>query len=311
MSRPIWTGMLSFGLLNVPIRLMPAERKNELRFHLIDRRDQAPVQYRRVNSETGAEVPWQDVVKAYEYRKGRFVTIDEEDLRGAASERRELVEIDRFVPVDAVPLAYFEKPYVLVPDRKAEKGYVLLRETLRQTKQLGLGRVVIRTREYLAAVLPQGEALLLILLRYPEELVDWQEYALPDRPLDDYRVTPRELEMARELVEAMEGDWRPEEYRNEFRERLSAAIEQRLQQQGKVAQLEQEGPPPEAATNVVDFMALLRQSLEKQRSTPASGLPAERRPPRRKAHRSSSATRKAEAGSRPAEPKSAKKDRAS
>ncbi|MEI7037571.1 Ku protein [Fulvimonas yonginensis] len=272
MARPIWTGTLSFGLLNVPIRLMTAERKVDLHFRMLDQRNNQPVRYERVNAESGEEVPWKDIVKAYEYSKGNYVVLDESDIRKAAPETHETVEIDTFIDADALTPAYYEKPYYLVPGKKAEKGYVLLRETLKRTGKIGIARVVIRTREYLCAVMPQGEALMLILLRFPQELVDASEYALPDKDMAEYRISDRELEMAGELIESMAGKWQPEHYRDEFRERLTAVIEQRLKSKGITTRLEEEEPAhANATTNVVDFMALLKKSIESKQRTPARG----------------------------------------
>jgi len=272
MARPIWTGTLSFGLLNVPIRLMTAERRVDLHFRMLDQRNNQPVRYERVNAESGEEVPWKDIVKAYEYSKGNYVVLEESDIRSAAAEAHETVEIDTFIDAGQLTPAYFEKPYFLVPGKKAEKGYVLLRETLKRTGKIGIARVVIRTREYLCAVMPQDEALMLILLRFPQELVSEEEYALPDKAVSEYRISDRELEMAGELIESMSGEFQPENYRDEFRDRLTAVIEQRLKSKGVTTSLEEEEPAhANATTNVVDFMALLKKSIEGKQRTPAKG----------------------------------------
>ncbi len=146
MARPIWTGTLSFGLLNVPVSVMPAERRVDLHFRMLDSRSNTPIRYERVNADTGEEVPWKDIVKAYEYKKGSYVVLRPEDLKSAAAEGREAVEVEAFVDAAAVGPEYFEKPYVLVPGKKAEKGYVLLRETLRRTGKIGIAPVGIPTR---------------------------------------------------------------------------------------------------------------------------------------------------------------------
>ena len=272
MARPIWTGTLSFGLLNVPIRLMTAERRVDLHFRMLDQRNNQPVRYERVNAESGEEVPWKDIVKAYEYSKGNYVVLEESDIRNAAAEAHETVEIDTFIDAGQLTPAYFEKPYFLVPGKKAEKGYVLLRETLKRTGKIGIARVVIRTREYLCAVMPQDDALMLILLRFPQELVSAEEYALPDKPVAEYRISDRELEMAGELIESMAGKFKPENYRDEFRDRLTAVIEQRLKSKGITTALEEEEPAhANATTNVVDFMSLLKKSIENKQRTPARG----------------------------------------
>jgi len=270
MARPIWTGTLSFGLLNVPVSLMPGERRTDLHFRMLDSRDRKPVRYERVNAETGEEVPWKDVVKAYEYDKGSYVVLEEEDIKAAAPESHETVEVETFVDAAGIDPRYYEKPYVLVPAKKAEKGYVLLRETLRGSNRVGIAKVVIRTREYLAAVLPQGDALVLMLLRYPQELVDPADYPLPAGKPSDYRVTAKELQMAEQLIDSMSGHWTPDDYRDEFRERLHAIIRKRVKSKGGTAKIEDEPETAEeAATNVVDFMSLLRQSLDAKKRTPA------------------------------------------
>ncbi len=271
MPRPIWTGTLSFGLLNVPIQLMSGERRTDLSFRMLDSRNNKPVRYERVNSDTGEEVPWKDIVKAYEYDKGSYVVLDEADIKAAAPESHEAVEIEAFVDAGSITPSYYEKPYILVPGKKAEKGYVLLRETLVRTGKVGIARVVIRTREYLAAVMPQGDALVMILLRYPQELVDASDFNLPSKSAADYRVSAKELEMAQSLIESMSGEWKPGDYRDEFRARLHKVIEKRLKQKGVVSAPDEDDSkmPEDAATNVVDFMALLQQSISSKKRTPA------------------------------------------
>lgn len=266
MARPIWNGTLSFGLLNIPIQLMPGERRVDIHFRMMDARNKAPVRYERVNAETGEEVPWKEIVKAYEYAKGSYVVLEPADIAEAASEHREVIEIEAFVDRDSIAPAYFEKPYVLVPGKKAEKGYVLLREVLRKTKKVGIGRVVIRTREYLAMVIPQDEALMLILLRFPQELIDIGEYRIPEGSAAKWKISAREMEMATSLLESMAGEWKPDDYKDEFRERLTAVIRKRLKTRGATTRVAEEEEPVahDATTNVVDFMALLKKSLEKK-----------------------------------------------
>jgi DNA end-binding protein Ku len=264
MARALWSGSISFGLINIPVQLMPGERRTDLRFHLMDVRNKARVRYERINAETGEEVPWKDIVKAFEFRKGDYVVLEKEDLRAAAPQSSESVDLERFVPLDAVPVEYFERPYYLVPPKKAEKSYVLLRETLRDLKKAGLARVVIRTREYLALLLPRGAALMLLLLRYPQELIPDADYSFPGS-LSSYRLGKRELEMARQLVRSMEGPWKPAEYRDEFRARLHKVIEERMKQKG--ARIEK-SPAPEAGEpsgKVIDLMSLLKKSLENKK----------------------------------------------
>lgn len=295
MARPIWSGTLSFGLLNIPVSLMPGERRTDLHFRMLDARNNAAVKYERVNAQTGEEVPWKEIVKAYEYEKGNYVVLEPEDIKSAASSTgKEAVEIETFVDASAVPPQYFERPYVLVPGKKAEKGYVLLRETLRSTGKIGIGRVVMRTRQYLCAVMPQGDALVLELLRFEEELIDASEYKLPTGKAAGYRVSEKELEMARQLIESMAGEWSPGDFHDEFRERLTAVIEERLKSKGLVTNVERKESSEEtAATNVVDFMSLLQKSLASNKRTPAKAA-GEKPAPRK------SVAKKAPAKSAPA-----------
>jgi len=297
-ARPIWNGILSFGLLNVPVSLMSGERRVDLSFRMLDARDNTPIRYERVNAETGEEVPWKDIVKAYEYDKGSYVVLEPEDIKSAAPQSHESIDIDTFVERAEISPQYFEKPYVLVPGKKAEKGYVLLRETLKRTDRVGIAKVVIRTREYLCAVMPKDDALLLIILRWPQELVDVDDYVIPSGKAEAYRVTERELAMAEQLIESMSGKWAPREYKDEFRERLSKVIDQRLRSKGKVAKKDvAEAEHEDAATNVVDFMSLLEKSLASNKRTPAAKkAPAKKAAGKKAAAKKPAAVRKRKAG---------------
>ncbi len=270
MARPIWTGTLSFGLLNVPVSLMSGERKVDLQFRMLDSRDKKPIRFERVNADTGEEVPWKDIVKAYEYDKGSYVVLEESDIKSAAPESHETVEVESFVDAGQIDPRYYEKPYLLVPGKKAEKGYVLLRETLRSTGKVGIARVVVRTREYLCAVMPHDDALVLMILRYPQELVDPEDYKLPTGSVADYRISSKETAMAEQLIESMAGEWKPDEYHDEFRERLQTLLTKRIKSKGGTTTVEDEPAPREdATTNVVDFMSLLQKSLDAKKRTPA------------------------------------------
>lgn len=283
MARPIWTGTLSFGLLNIPVSLMSGERRVDLSFRMLDSRDRRPIRFERVNADTGEEVPWKDIVKAFEYDKGSYVVVEKEDIASAAPQAHESVEVEAFVDRDEIGIRFYEKPYILVPGKKAEKGYVLLRETLKSTGKVGVARVVIRTRQYLCAVVPEDDALVLMMLRYPQELVEPDDYRLPTGKPADYRIAPKELEMARDLITSMATPWTPEDYHDEFRARLEAIIKKRIKAKGATTRLvEPEADAPgDATTNVVDFMALLQKSLESNRRTPAGKKTAPRKTARK------------------------------
>lgn len=270
MARPIWTGSLSFGLLNIPVSLMAGERKTDLSFRMLDSRDKKPIKFERVNADTGEEVPWKDIIKAFEYDKGSYVVVEKEDIQAAAPESHESVDVEAFVDADSIGTRFYEKPYILVPGKKSEKGYVLFRETLKATHKVGIARVVIRTREYMCAVMPEGDALILMLLRYPQELVEPSDYKIPEGKTADYRISPKEMEMAKQLIDSMAADWKPDEYHDEFRARLSDILKQRIKSKGATTRLEEAPLREDATTNVVDFMSLLEQSLRSKKRTPAT-----------------------------------------
>lgn len=270
MARPIWSGTLSFGLLNIPVSLMAGERRTDIHFRMLDARNNKPVRYERVNAETGEEVPWKDIVKAFEYDKNSYVVLEPEDIKSAAPESHDAIEVEGFVDAEAIGPQYFEKPYVLVPAKKAEKGYVLLREALKATGRIGIARVVIRTRESLCAVLPRENALMLVMMRFPQELVDVSEYAIPDGAQGDYRISAKELEFSKQLIDSMSAEFTPGDYRDEFRERLQQVIRERMESEGVVHHADEAPEAGESATtNVVDFMSLLQQSIAKNTRTPA------------------------------------------
>lgn len=264
MANAIWKGNISFGLLNVPVTLFSAENKTDIHFRQIDSRDCSRVRYERINEETGEEVPWDKIVKGYEYDKGNYAVVDVEELKKLMPEATQSVDLETFVPMDQVDLMYFDKPYYLVPLKKYEKGYVLLRESLKATNTVGIAKVVIRTRGYLAAVLPHDNALILNLIRYPEELRSESEFAIPSGEVSEYRISDKELKMSQQLIESMTDQWQPESFHNEYREKMMAYLEE------KIAALEERKPKKKtkaeagekvSATNVVDMMDVLKKSI--------------------------------------------------
>lgn len=308
MARPVWSGTLSFGLLNIPVSLMSGERRTDIHFRMLDSRNNSPIRYERVNAETGDDVPWKDIVKAFEYDKGSYVVLEPEDIKSAAPESHDAIEVEAFVDVASIGPQYFEKPYVLVPAKKAEKGYVLLREALASTGRIGIARVVIRTRESLCAVMPQGSALLLLMMRYPQELVDITEYNIPEGSRSEYRVSDKELEFSEQLIQTMSGEWAPDEYKDEFRDRLQRVIEERMKAHGVVKRDEDQPAVAEnAATNVVDFMTLLQQSIDKNKRTPAKKVPVEVNAGPGKAPKKAAAKKTVKKTVKPAAKKAAKK----
>jgi DNA end-binding protein Ku len=264
MARPVWNGVISFGLLNVPVQLYTASHSVDMHFRMLDGRTRKPIRYERVNAETGEEVPWKQVVKAYEYSKGNYVVVKEDELRKIAPEATESVDIESFVDQASIDPMYFEKPYYLVPPKKSEKGYVLLREALKRTGKVGIARVVIRTRQYLAMMFPHEDALVLNLLRFPQEIVAAKEFHFPSGALAKYRITAAELKMAEDLLKSMSGDWKPAQYKDEFRDKLRKLLQKRVDKAHgtlSISEKDTEETGDAKSTNVVDFMALLKKSL--------------------------------------------------
>jgi DNA end-binding protein Ku len=272
-ARPVWNGVISFGLLNIPVRLFTATHDVDVHFRMIDARNRKPIRYERVNAQTGHEVPWKDVVKAYEYKKGNYVVVDEKDLRKLVPEATESVDIETFVDRAAIDPMFFEKPYYLVPNKKSEKGYVLLRESLRRTGKVAIARVVIRTRQYLAMMFPKENALVLNLLRFPQEITAEKEFDFPAGALSKYRITPAEMRMADDLLKSMTGVWKPTQYKDEFREKLHKLLRTRVDKEEGTLKVPEESADEatESGTNVVDFVALLKKSLANGRKPPARG----------------------------------------
>lgn len=264
MARPVWKGHISFGLINIPVTLYSAEQRSDMHFRMLDSRNMAKVRYERVNEETGEEVPWNEIVKGFEYDDNNYVVLDDDDFKKVAVEATQTVDLEGFVDAKAIDYVYFDKPYYLVPGKKAEKGYVLLRETLRRTSKVGVAKVVIRTRQHLAALLAEGDALVLNLLRYHQELRSLDEYKLPGRDLKDYKLATREIDMAEQLVESMTVDWEPQQYHDEYRDALMKWIEQKARagKKGAVVETETEEPAESGGAEIIDLMELLKKSVK-------------------------------------------------
>lgn len=263
MPRIIWKGAISFGLVNIPVVLKAAARDNALDFDWLDERDMAPVGYQRVNKRTGKTVDKDHIVKGYQYEKGEYVLLSPEDFRQANVEATQTVDIVSFVEADRIPPYYFETPYYLEPDKRGDKGYALLRETLRRTGRAALALVVIHNRQHLAAVLVVDQALVLNTMRWAEEVLPMDDLRLPSGGTKNAGVSPREIEMASKLVEDMQEDWSPEAYRDTYRDDLLKRIDEKVSA-GKTHVL----TPADAgdtgtrkSAEVIDMMALLKQSI--------------------------------------------------
>lgn len=254
--RAIWKGSISFGLVNIPIALYPATRREDLKFRLLRASDLSPVNYKRVAEKDGKEVPWGEIVKGYEYEKGKFVVLSEKDFQRVDLEATQTVDIKDFVEVEEIDPMYFYKPYYLEPQKGGDKAYALLRETLERTKKVGIAKVVIKTREYLAGVKPLKHALVLELMHFAEELSDAEKLNVPKKSAEPGK---RELDMAKALVETMSSEWNPTKYKDEYRDALLEVIEEKVEAGGK--EIEEKPKPKKPSTKVIDLVSVLQESL--------------------------------------------------
>jgi DNA end-binding protein Ku len=264
MSRPVWKGAIAFGLVQVPVELHSATIRDGVDFSMLDRRDLAPVGYKRYNKRSGVDVPWDDIVKGYEYEEDRYVVLSDEDFRLANVTATQTVEIFGFAEAASIPDYYFESPYVLIPAKRGEKAYALLREALRRTGRVGLATLVIRNRQDVCVVQPEGDHLMVLVLRYRAELKGLDAFPIAE-PADGRGYTQRELDMAERLVRDMEEAFEPEKYTDRYRDDLMQRIEAKI----AAGETEVVTPPGEDAeapaaggSNVVDLMTLLKRSLE-------------------------------------------------
>lgn len=266
MARPIWKGYITFGLVNIPVILYSAEKKFDIQFKLIDSRDKARIRYMRINEHTGEEVPWEDVAKGYEYDEKNYLVLKKSDIKAISGEHSKTIDIVTFVNKNSINTMDFEKPYYLVPDKKGEKAYVLLREILKDTKKVGISKVIIHTREYLAALMPYENALVLNLLRYHQELKKVSDFEFPSNNIKTYKISAKEIEMAKQLVNGMTTKWDPKDYRDVFRETLAKWIEAKLQHK-RIATKKTKSHSKNG--NVIDFVDLLKKSLQKKKQKAA------------------------------------------
>ena len=253
--RAIWKGSISFGLVNIPIALYPATRREELKFRLLREKDLSPVNYKRVAEKDGKEVPWDQIVKGYEYEKGKFIVLKDEDFQRVDLEATQTVDIQDFVEVEEIDPIYFYKPYYLEPQKGGDKAYTLLREVLKDTNKVGIAKVVIKTRQYLAGVKAKDQTLVLELMHFASELADAGKLHVPKK----LEVGKREMDMAKALVNSMSAKWDPEKYKDDYREALMDVIEEKVESGGK--EVEEKPKPKKAPSKVIDLVAVLQQSL--------------------------------------------------
>jgi DNA end-binding protein Ku len=271
MPRIIWKGAISFGLVNVPVALYPAAQDIGIDFDWLDRRSMDPVGYKRINKRTGKEIEGDDIVKGVKQQDGDYVVLSDEEIKAAYPVSTQTIEIETFVQADEIPFTYLERPYYVAPLGKAEKVYALLRDAMASARVVGVARVVMHTKERLAALIPDGDALLLNTIRWAEEIRPREEIAFPPAGKGAARPKEGEMKMALQLIRDMTGKWKPGDYADKFTAAIHALAAQRLKagKTEKVTSLEGAAP---AASNVVDLTELLKKSLSSRK--PGAGAAA-------------------------------------
>ena len=255
MARSMWKGSIAFGLVNIPVELYSATRDHRPKFRMLHAKDEAPVKYERVCQREGKPVAWEDLVKGYEFAKGQFVVITKDDFKTAALEKTKTIDILDFVDPGEIDERYFETPYYLLPGKGADRSYALLREAIRESGKIGIAKMILREAQHLAAVEAIGDALVLTMMRFADELADLGDFSFPRKG----EIRPAELKMALQLIDNLVAKWDPEKYTDEYKENLLRVINAKLK--GKKPKLIDEDTSPKQA-EVVDLMARLRASLE-------------------------------------------------
>jgi len=260
--RSIWKGAISFGLVNIPVSLYSAEESNDLKFSLIDKRDESKIRYQRINETTGEEVSYDNIVKAYEFEDGDYVIMTDEDFEKADVEATKTVDIETFIMRDELNFMYLEKPYFIAPTKGGEKPYVLLRKAMEKTGKIAIARVVIRTKAYLAAIYSSDNILVLNLIRFHDELRSSEELEIPE----SVKLSKKEMDLAESLIDGMTSTWKPEEYEDEYKDSVMKRIEAKSKKKGKTEAPEEVEEKDSGSGKVVDIMDLLKKSVEAKKS---------------------------------------------
>jgi DNA end-binding protein Ku len=265
MPRAIWSGAISFGLVNVPVKLFSAVSRKTVRFHQLDGEDNQRIQQKRVNPRTGEEVPYENLVKGYEIGPERYVVITPEELDGLSPEKTRTIDIEDFVDLDEIDPIFYDHPYYLVPDKGAEKAYRLLLDAMEAANKVAIARVVIRSKENLVAIRPRGDVLTMETLLFGDEVIEPDQLdGVPDAA-DQKKTSKRELDMAQQLIDSLSSEFDPDKYRDEYRDRVLDMIERKSQGEDVVVEV-----PAEEPKKVPDLMAALEASIaqSKQQSKP-------------------------------------------
>lgn len=261
MLRSNWKGHISFGLVSIPIILYTVENKKaDISFHQIDKRNNARIKFQRVNVDTGKIVPWENITRGYEYDKDTLIPVPDEVLERVAGKNARTIEIQTFINKNEFDILSIDKNYYVVPNEKGkgDKGYVILRETLKETNKIGIAKVIISTKEYVAAVIPHDEIILLSLLKYDEEIRKSSEFSVPDKPLSFYKISQKEMDIAKQLIKSMSSKWRPEKYIDEYQASIHQWVDETIH---KLPHVKTKHKKPLATSNVVNFIDLLKKSL--------------------------------------------------
>lgn len=291
MPRAIWKGSLTFGLVNVPVELHTAVRDSRPRFRMLHGKDLSPIEMKRVCQRDGKPVAWDELVKGYEYAKGQFVALTKDDFETAALEKSRTIEILEFVDASAIDDRFFEQPYYLTPSKGSEHAYAVMREALSKAGRIGIARFIMRETQHLAALEASGDALVLTMMRFAEELVASDQFSMPAKSL----VRDKELDMAVSLINSLSEEWEPEKYKDEYAANLMRIIQSKLK--GKKANLKEEPGIPRQA-EVIDLMTRLRQSLDASKKSPRGAKKSTaKRASTRKTTRERSSGRRARRGS--------------
>ena len=264
-SRALWKGAISFGLVHIPVALHTATSEQGLDFDWLDKRSMDPVGYKRINKKTGREIDRENIVKGIEYEDGQYVVLSQEEISAAYPKTTQTIEIETFVPATDVPFVYLERPYYVVPINKGAKVYALLREALLRTERIGIARVVIQTRQHLAALMPTGPALVLNLLRWGDEIRGWEKLSLPAEGTKEAGITEKELKMAEQLVLDMSGKWNPEAFRDSFKDEIMKLVREKVETGDVQTVAQPEEVETQRSAQIVDLTELLQRSLKTSR----------------------------------------------
>ena len=264
-SRVLWKGAISFGLVHIPVGLHSATTESGLDFDWLDKRSMDPVGYRRINKKTGKDITKENIVKGIAYEKGQYVVLSDKDIADAYPKTTQTIEIEAFVKASDIPFVYLERPYYVAPINKGAKVYALLRETLLKTGKVGVARVVIQTKQHLAALIPSGRGMVLNLLRWGDEIRPWTHLDLPDEGIEALGIRDSELKMAEQLVGDMSAAWKPEDYKDEFKDAVMKLVVQRVKagKTASVTPLEHVDESVQSSAQIIDLTELLKRSLKK------------------------------------------------